>query len=190
MNDHDPTSTGPTSTGLTSTGPTSTAPVHSGSSTDGLVPDSGQLANEAAIRDLAIAYGHAVDDRDWRRWESLFTADAHIDYTATGGIAGTPSEVAAWFPEAFTVFEWCMHSMSSHEVTLVDDDTATGRVHVFNRNGVTYEGVAEILDVGAVYDDTYVRVGDTWRFSSRVEHMRYIDGSGFAAMLREALSGS
>ncbi len=155
--------------------------------TDGLVPDPGRLADMTAIRDLAVAYGHAVDDRDWARWESLFTADAHIDYTSAGGIAGTPAELAAWFPEAFAAFEWCMHSMSSHEITFVDDGRATGRVHVFNRNGVTHEGAAEILDVGAVYHDTYVRIGDTWRFSSRVEHTRYIDGGGFAAMLKAAL---
>lgn len=156
---------------------------------DGVVPDSSRLADIQAIQDLAIAYGHAVDDRDWSRWQSLFTPDAHIDYTSAGGIEGTPAELVVWFPEAFTAFDWCMHSMSTHEITFTARDQAVGRVHVFNRNGVTHEGQREMLDVGAVYEDTYVRIGDgdRWRFSSRVEHTRFIEGGGFAAMLREAL---
>jgi hypothetical protein len=154
---------------------------------DGVVPDTGRQCDIQAIQDLAIAYGHAVDDRDWSRWQALFTPDAHIDYTSAGGIAGTPAELTMWFPDAFAVFEWCMHSMSTHEITFTDDNRATGRVHVFNRNGVTHDDTSEILDVGAVYEDTYVCRDGAWRFSSRIEHVRYIDGGGFAAMLKDAL---
>lgn len=154
---------------------------------DGAVLHAERLGDIQAIQDLAVAYGHAVDDRDWSRWQSLFIPDAHIDYTSAGGIAGTPAEVAAWFPDAFSVFEWCMHSMSTHEITFTAQDRAVGRVHVFNRNGVQHEGERELLDVGAVYEDAYVRRNDTWRFSERIEHTRYIDGGGFAATLRAAL---
>jgi len=155
---------------------------------DGVVVDAGRLCEIQAIKDLAIAYAHAVDDRDWSRWESLFVADAHIDYTSAGGIAGTPAEVAAWFPEAFAVFEWTMHSMSTHEITFTDDGRALGRVHVFNRNGVLHEGRQEILDITAEYRDTYVRRDGLWRFSSRIEHTRSIDGGAFAAMLKDVLA--
>lgn len=154
---------------------------------DGAVPPESRLGDIRAIEDLAIAYGHAVDDRDWPRWENLFTPDARVDYTSAGGIAGSPAELSAWFPEAFAAFEWCMHSMSTHEITFIDQDEASGRVHVFNRNGVNHEGNSEILDVGAVYHDTYVRAGDRWRFSARIEHTLYITGGAFAAMLNESL---
>ncbi len=167
-----------------SVGPHSGAPR-----TDGAVPIPERIPDIRAIEDLATAYGHAVDDRDWQRWQALFTPDALVDYTTAGGIVGSPEELAAWFPDAFAAFEWCMHSMSTHEITFIDDDHATGRVHVFNRNGVTWEGEKEILDVGAVYEDSYLRSsdGDRWHFSSRIEHTRYIDGGGFAAMLKSSL---
>lgn len=155
--------------------------------TDGAVPSPRRLADIRAIEDLAIAYANALDTRDWARWESLFVPDAEIDYTSAGGISGNPAELAAWLPGAFAAFEWCMHSMSTHEITFDDDDHATGTIHVLNRNGVTHEGVPEIFDVGAVYHDAYVRVGDLWRFSRRFEHTLYLDGGGFAEMVRSTL---
>lgn len=74
-----------------------------GPSNDGLVLDPPRLADRAAIVDLATAYTYAVDDGDWVRWEALFLPDARIDYTSSGGIAGTPAELAAWMPGASTM---------------------------------------------------------------------------------------
>jgi len=157
---------------------------------DGRVLDPAGVADRLAIQDLATAYAHAVDDRDWPRWEALFLPDARIDYTSAGGIAGTPAELAAWMPAALAAFEFCLHSTSTHEIRLTGPDTATGRVHVFNRNGARWEGQPEIVDVGAVYEDTYARDGDRWRFASRVEHTSYITGSKFAEMIRNAAAAS
>ena len=152
----------------------------------GLVRDERGVADLLAIQDLVTAYAHAVDDGDWHRWEALFLPDAHIDYTSAGGIAGSPAELAAWMPEAMSVFEFCLHSTSTHEIRFTGPTSATGRVHVFNRNGVRWEGESEIVDVGAVYEDTYARLGDRWRFASRVEHTTYMVGGRFASMVREA----
>lgn len=157
---------------------------------DGRVLDSARLADVIAIQDLATSYAHAVDDRDWQRWEALFLSDAHIDYTSAGGIAGSPAELVAWMPDAMAVFAFCLHFTSTHEIRFTDADRATGRVHVFNRNGMHWEGRSEIVDVGAVYQDSYARVGDTWRFASRVEHIKYITGGAFANRIREAAAAA
>ena len=152
--------------------------------TDGQVRTDERIADQLAIQDLATAYAYAVDDRDWGRWEALFTPDARIDYTSAGGIAGTPAEVAAWMPDAMAVFTWCLHTTATHEVRFTGADTAIGRVHVINRNGVVWEGAEELFDVTAVYEDTYVRAGDAWRISQRVERTLSLAGGGFAAMIR------
>ena len=149
-----------------------------------LPPD--RIADVIAIQDLATSYAYAVDDRDWDRWEALFLPDARIDYTSAGGIVGTPAELAAWMPGAMSVFTFCMHSTSTHEIRFTGIDTATGRVHVFNRNGAIWQGTPEIVDVGAVYEDTYRLVGTAWRFASRIEHTQYITGGNFADMIRLA----
>lgn len=145
-----------------------------------------RVADILAIQDLVTAYAYAVDDRDWPRWEGLFLPDARIDYTSAGGIAGSPAELAAWMPGAMSVFEFCLHSTSTHQIRFTAADTATGRVHVFNRNGVRWEGQPEIFDVGAVYEDTYARDGGRWRFAARVEHTTFMTGGHFAAVIRAA----
>jgi hypothetical protein len=155
---------------------------------DGQVPDAGRVADTMAIQGLAIAYAHAVDDTDWDRWEALFTPDAHIDYASSGGIVGNPAAMAAWLPDAMAIFTWTMHSIYSHEIRFTADDRATGRVHLFNRNGVEWKGESEIFDVGGFYDDDYVRVDGSWRFARRVERTVYLDGGAFAEMLREMIA--
>lgn len=151
---------------------------------DGQVHTPERQADVLAIRDLAISYGHAVDDRDWARFEALFVPDATIDYTASGGIAGRPAEVAAWMPDALSVFTWCMHSVSTHEIRFTHADRATGRVHLFNRNGLEWEGKPELLDVLGLYLDEYVRVGGHWRFRQRVERVLDVEGGRFAEVVR------
>ena len=154
--------------------------------TDGGVPNPQRVADVLAIQDLVVAYAHAVDDRDWVRWEALFAPDARIDYTSAGGIAGAPAEMAAWMPDAMTEFTWFMHSISTHEIRFLTDDEATGRVHVFNRNGAEWEGVPEVVDVSAVYLDRYRRIDDTWRFTERIERTHSITGGRFAELIAEA----
>ena len=156
--------------------------------TDGHVLDQARQGDVLAIQGLAIAYAHAVDDADWARWEALWVADAHIDYSSSGGIVGTPAEMAAWLPEAMSIFAWTMHSILTHEIRFTAADRATGCVHLFNRNGVTWEDEDEIFDVGGFYDDEYVRIADTWRFARRRERTVYLAGGGFADMLRAALA--
>lgn len=166
-------------------------PEPTGGASDGRVPTPGRLADRVAIEDLATAYAYAVDDRDWVRWEALFLPDAHIDYTAAGGIAGSPAELAAWMPDAMAAFTVYLHTTTTHEIRFTDDDHATGRVHVFNRNGLEWDGKQEVVDVSAVYHDTYLRVGGAWRFASRVERTTFLVGGAFAAIVRDiAATGS
>ena len=155
---------------------------------DGAVLPAHRLADRLAVEDLVTAYAYAVDDRDWQRWEMLFTPDGFVDYTRAGGIAGTPAEVAAWMPGAMSAFRFCLHTTSTHLVRFTGADTATGRVHVFNRNGVEWKGIPELFDVGAVYDDAYVRVDGSWRISQRIEHTAYVTGGGFADMIRTMIN--
>lgn len=159
------------------------------STADGAILSPARLADSVAIQDLATAYAYAVDDRDWARWEALFTPDARIDYTAAGGIAGTAAEVAAWMPEAMAVFTFCLHTTATHEIRFTGPDTATGRVQVFNRNGVEWEGAFEVFDVSAIYVDTYRRVGDAWRIAGRTEQTLCMAGGRFAELMRSSLAG-
>lgn len=158
-----------------------------GNSADGEVLNPARVADHLAIQDLVSSYAYAIDDRDWVRWEALFTPDARIDYTAAGGIAGTPADVGAWMPGAMAIFTFTLHTTATHEIRFTGPEAATGRVHVFNRNGVDWEGAAEVFDVSAVYEDAYRRVGGAWRIAGRTERTLCLTGGEFAEVIRSAL---
>jgi hypothetical protein len=160
------------------------APTHQ----DGRILDPERLADVRAIEDLAIAYAYAVDDKDWVRWEALFQPDGLVDYTRSLGIKGTPAEVAEWMVGAMATFAFSVHTTATHEIRFTGPDSATGRAHVFNRNGVEWNGQAELFDVGARYEDTYVRVGTSWRIASRIEHTTSLSGGSFADMIRTMIN--
>ncbi len=147
------------------------------------------IEDRALIGDLVVAYSYAVDEQDWTAFEALFTPDAHIDYRSAGGIAGRPAEVAAWMPEAMSVFSWSLHSLSTHRLRFTGENAATGALHVFARHGLTWEGAAELMDVSAVYHDEYVRTPDGWRFAARREDTRVIAGGRFAEIVSTSLDG-
>ena len=44
--------------------------------------DSRQVSDEVEIAALLNAYARAVDTKDWELYRSVFTDDAHIDYSA------------------------------------------------------------------------------------------------------------
>src|SRR5436190_20244384 len=94
------------------------------------------LDDRARIGDLVVAYAFAIDERNWQAFEALFTPDARIDYRSAGGIAGTPAEVAAWMPQAMSLFTWTLHSVLTHRLEATDADAVTGALHMFARHGV------------------------------------------------------
>jgi hypothetical protein len=104
------------------------------------------------------------------------------------GSKGTPAEVAVWMVGAMATFAFCLHTTATHEIWFIGSDTAVGRVHMFNRNGVEWKGQHELFDVGAWYEDAYVRLGDTWRMTSRIEHTIYMTGGAFADMIRNMVN--
>ena len=120
------------------------APTHQ----DGRILDPARLADVRAIEDLAIAYAYAVDDRDWARWEALFQPDGLVDYTRSVGIKGTPAEVAEWMVGAMATFAFTVHTTSTHQIRFTGPDTATGRAHVINRNGVEWNGAGRAVRRG------------------------------------------
>jgi len=147
--------------------------------------DPERLLDRFEIQDLTVAYADAVDGKDWARFESLFTPDGFIDYREAGGTCGTPAEVAAWMPGAMSAFKWSLHSMSTWTVRFESAASARGTLHVLARHGVDFEGVEELMDVGAVYEDRYVRTDGGWRIAERIERTKYIVGGKLAALVRQ-----
>ena len=55
--------------------------------------DPATVADRIEIMDLMTRYGMSIDRCDGELFNTVFTPDAHIDYTDSGGVAGPRDEV-------------------------------------------------------------------------------------------------
>ncbi|HLT15827.1 MAG TPA: nuclear transport factor 2 family protein [Acidimicrobiales bacterium] len=138
--------------------------------------DAQALWDKLEIHELLARYGRAVDDRDWDLYRSLFTPDAHIDYTSAGAIAGTVDEVVAYLRDALGAMPWTQHYLTNVEVDL-DGDEATARAMFFNP--LQIPGLAEPSSCGGWYLHRLVRTPDGWRSRQLVEDLRWFVNSPF-----------
>ncbi len=128
-----------------------------------------EISDRMEIADLITRYSSAIDRRAWDDLDALFTEDAHLDYTATGGIAGSLPEHKAYNAEVLTNFKGTQHLMAL-PVVQVDGDTATSRTICFNPLVVDDK---RVFFVGLWYVDRLQRTETGWRFAERVEELSY-----------------
>ena len=124
-----------------------------------------EVADRVEILDLIARYSTVVDRGAWAEMEALFTPDAVLDFTATGGISGSVADHQEFNAKVLSGFASTQHVMGLPTV-VVDGDTATSRSICFNPMVVND---AHVFFVGLWYDDELVRTADGWRFSSRVQ---------------------
>lgn len=131
------------------------------------------LRDRQQLEQLAIEYANAIDSREWNRLDRVFTPDARIDYTATGGIEGSYSEIKAWLPRTLKFFKSYMHLMGNCRF-VIDGDTASGQVACFNPMlSPALLGGSNTVIFGIWYHDEYLRTPDGWRIAKRRQQHCY-----------------
>ncbi len=140
--------------------------------------DIAALRDRLAIQDLLVRYCKAIDGDDWELLDTVFTPDAHIDYTSSGGIAGAYPEVRAWLAQVLPNFPVKQHLVTNFDVTITGD-RATSRTYFYNPMGrARPEGGVALFFVGGWYVDELVRTTEGWRISRRVEKQSWVDVRG------------
>ena len=119
-----------------------------------------RVADELEIRALLSRYARAVDTKDWDLYRSVFTDDAHIDYSSAGAAAGSRDEVAAWLEAGFAAIPWTMHYITNIECEVIGD-TATVRAMFYNP--MQLPGVQNQSCCGGYYYHDLVRTHAGWR---------------------------
>lgn len=131
------------------------------------------ISDRIEIDDLITSYTRAVDTLDWPRYDAVFTPDATIDYTASGGMKGSRDEVRDWLAETLPMFSIMQHYVLQKEVTL-DGDTAEVRVYLMNPMGISQpDGSTWRMEVGGYYVHQLVRTPDGWRSRELVEELAW-----------------
>ncbi|HWS91301.1 MAG TPA: nuclear transport factor 2 family protein [Mycobacterium sp.] len=136
--------------------------------------DTQRIADQLEITALLNTYARAVDGKDWVTYRSVFTDDAHIDYSSAGAIAGGRDEVADWLAQGFGAIPMSMHYITNVEILENTGDTAVVRAMFYNP--MQLPGMAELSYCGGYYHHDLVRTPEGWRSRSlREESLWFVN---------------
>jgi hypothetical protein len=132
-----------------------------------------EISDRLEINNLLIDYCTAIDAHDWDALDAVFTPDAHIDYTALGGIKGSFPEIKAYLAKVLPFFPSTQHLIANSRVWL-DGDTARARTMCHNPMEMPLKaGGTQVAFYGLWYVDRLVRTPAGWRIRERVEERGY-----------------
>src|SRR3954452_16606556 len=81
-----------------------------------------EISDRLEIEALIVRYTRAIDTGDWDRLDTVFTPDAQIDHTESGGIVAGVAEVKPWLAEMLPAFfPKRMHTLGQIEIRLNGD---------------------------------------------------------------------
>lgn len=127
-----------------------------------------RVSDDLDIAALLSRYARAVDTKDWDLYRSVFTDDAHIDYSANV-FQGSLDEAIGFFSGDFSA----LVSMSMHYITNVESDIDgdTAHVRAMFYNPTQIKGLPELSMFGGYYLHDLVRTPDGWRSCKLREEM-------------------
>jgi hypothetical protein len=130
-----------------------------------------RISDRIEIDDLLTAYTRAIDSGEWDRLDDVFTRDAYIDYSATGGIDGEYPKVKEWLAESLKAIPRRQHILAQREVYVVGDAAAV-TAYVVNPMVLTRRPAGEQLwELGGYHRHKLVRTGRGWRSRELVEEL-------------------
>lgn len=123
-----------------------------------------EISDRMEIEGALIRYTRGIDTGDWDVLDTVFTSDAEIDYTESGGIADTFPAVKSWLAEVLPAFfPKRMHSLHQVDIRLDGDEAL---VSAYFHNPMPMDdgnGGEKVVEFGGLYHHTFVRTPDGWR---------------------------
>jgi hypothetical protein len=139
-----------------------------------------ELSDRTEIRDAITHYTFGIDLGEWDRLDRVFTPDAAIDYTESGGIAATYAEVKPWLQENLALAPSRVHMIG--QIDFEDLDDGDVRANAYFHNPMTFDfGEQQFpVEVTGIYRHTFTRTDAGWR--SRALHETVLWKRGFDAL--------
>ena len=134
-----------------------------------------ELSDRQEITDLLTDYSYAVDFHRWDDLDAIFTPDATLDLTATGGTSGDITAMKRWLADTLAIFTGHQHLVATSKIEL-DGDRARARTICHNPMYLDRDGAQHVLFVGLWYVDDLVRTRNGWRIASRRQEKGYLHG--------------
>jgi len=132
-----------------------------------------EWVDKSSIRELLIRYAYAIDFRDWKSYEQIFTKDAIIDYTAFDGPRGSVQTAVEYLKKALTPFESTQHTISTILIDLQGDTAYTRSICQCPMVWRSGDGRSHVFFCGLWYKDKIVRTPTGWLIKERLEEKSY-----------------
>ena len=136
-----------------------------------------ELSDRFEIQDLVFHYADLIDSKRFDELRTtVFTEDAHVDYSVFGGSVGDVDTTIEFLQAAVTneLFPNSQHLNANVQVTM-DGDTAIGRVMCFNPMEMSMpDAPPQVYFLGLWYVDEYRRTDAGWRICSRREEKSWV----------------
>ena len=140
------------------------------------------VVDKIEITDFFSRYARAVDTRDWDLYRTLFTTNAHIDYSSSGGSVGELEETVSFLSKALDMFEMSQHLVTNIEV-LKKEENKADVLALFN-NPMRLKG-GEIWFVGGKYRHELIQSDLGWKSRKLVEETLWFDRSPFGDLAKD-----
>lgn len=134
-----------------------------------------RLLDEHEITRLCYRYGAALDDRDWERLRTCFTADAVTEYEGLGRFEGYPA-IEGVCQAALGPLDRSQHLIGNVSVD-VDGDTATAQCYLHAQHVKAGTAGGDLYLLAGRYTDRVTRTPDGWRFAHRRLETWWVDGN-------------
>ena len=128
---------------------------------------SDSVSDRLAVSEVLDDYARGIDSKDWDLVVSVFTDDAHLDYTAFGGPKGARDDVVGWLQTMVSSFAMTQHLITNRHIT-IDGDEAVVTAELLAPMG-TAKGDQKMamMWTGGCYRDRLTRTADGWKISRR-----------------------
>ena len=125
------------------------------------------LIDRLQISDLLAEYANYIDSKQFEKLTNVFTEDAHIDYTAFGGINGNVKEIINFLNNSMASFSTTQHMMGC-SIVKIDGDVARVRTQCHNPMVIAGDQIPQhVIFLGLWYIDELKRTKDGWKIHRR-----------------------
>lgn len=136
-----------------------------------------QISDRLLIQDLLVEEAAAIDERDWDRWEAVYTEDARIDWSGNRGAQGDPKQVRAWAepvlsPANFPYPQY-QHYCTNFQIRVGGDLATSRHLQIIPISVPSPGGGRQIAFSGIWFDDELVRTATGWRICKRREQLAW-----------------
>ena len=135
-----------------------------------------EMSDRFEIQDLVYRYAHCIDQKLFDELRDVFSADAHVDYSAFGGSVGDLESTIDFLMVVLTdeLFPNFQHLNANVQIE-VNGDHAKGRVMCFNPMQIALSAEeSQVYFLGIWYVDEYHREAQGWRIMRRSEERSWV----------------